>query len=147
MTEIPSSWSLVTNLNHQLIYQQTEAVEDNAKKTLILLNDDRPSTWKVKGLLGFNTEGYEDSKYPIFADNTTLDQAKAVAHDVMDADSDISPIRKEALVDRTENQDKGNPNGKQPTNTNESEEDATQDSTNTESKSNENNNAELSDFM
>jgi len=147
MTETPSNWSLITNLKHQLIYQQTEAVEDNAKKTLVLLNDDRPSTWKVKGLLGFCTGDHENSKYPIFADNATLDQAKAVAHDVMDADSDISPVRKEALADRTEDQNKRNPNGQQPTDTNESEEDGTQDSTNAEFKSNENNNAELSDFM
>lgn len=145
MTEVSSSWSLVTNLDHHLIYQQTETKEDENAKTLILLNDGRPSTWKVKGLLGFDTGAYEDSKYPIFADNTTLDQAKATAHDVMDADSDITPIRKEALTDSTQAPNNEIDNGSEASNTNQDKANTSKGAT--DSSSPNKSNTELSDFM
>ena len=150
MTEPPSNWNLVTNLDHQLIYQQTNVPDDEPKKTLVLLNNGTPSNWKVKGLLGFNDT--PSNEYPIFADSTTLDQAKVIAHDVMDGDTTVSPIRTESVADNMNQSD----NSESDTQDSESDVLEGEDETSSDkdgsdadesSSSSDKSNAELTDFM
>jgi len=92
---IPDNWTLSTNLNHHLIYQELEPPNEQAKRTIVLTNGGISSNWKVKGLVGFNTT--PESEYPIFAKGITLSQAKQIAEEVMRNPSETEPIETQFL--------------------------------------------------
>ena len=92
---IPDNWTLSTNLDHHLIYQELEPPNGHSKRTIVLTNGGISSNWKVKGLVGFDTT--PNSEYPIFAKGITLSQAKQIAEKVMRNPSETEPIETEIL--------------------------------------------------